>query len=82
MNIYELYGRQAEHMEQMREYFRYTQQGLRDLQEGRILPSQLVVTDNGWETKELDDGRDTETEDTEPARPSGAVPANGAVLRS
>jgi len=51
VNIYELYGRQTEQMAQLQEYFKLTQQGLRDLSEGKVLPSQLVVTDQGWECK-------------------------------
>ena len=49
MNIYELYGRQTEQIAQLQQYFTATQQGLRDLRDGKALPSQLVVTDTGWE---------------------------------
>lgn len=58
MNIYELYGRQAEQLAHLQEYYQATQQGLRDLRDGKFLAAQLVVTDNGWEIKEQQHGLD------------------------
>ena len=54
MNIYEMHGRQAEKMQQMVESWGTTLQLLRDIQDGTILPPQLVVTQNGWEVVPLD----------------------------
>ena len=52
MNIYEMYGRQAEQMQQSRAYFDATQKLLADLQDGSVLPPQLVITQTGWELAE------------------------------
>ena len=49
MNIYELYGRQAEQLTQLGDYFRITQKLLNDLMSGSVLPSQLVITQSGWQ---------------------------------
>ena len=54
MNIYELHGRQTEKMQQIVESWGTTLQLLRDLQDGTVLPSQLVVTQSGWEVVPLD----------------------------
>ena len=52
MSIYEMYGRQAETMEKLREYFSLTQKILQDLKDGTVLPARLVVTSQGWEIGE------------------------------
>lgn len=46
--IYELYGRQAEHLAVLQKYFAETQKLLASLRLEEVLPSQLIVTENGW----------------------------------
>ena len=53
MNIYEMYGRQAEQAAQLRAFYDGTMKLLRDLETGVIPPSQILVTDNGWELRDL-----------------------------
>lgn len=52
MNIYELHGRQAEQLRQTTDAFVETLALLRQLRDGDVLPSQLVVNDNGWTLKD------------------------------
>ena len=52
MNIYELHGRQAEQLRQTTDAFMETLALLRRLRDGDVLPSQLVVNDNGWTLKD------------------------------
>ena len=53
MKIHEMFGRQAEKMQEMQEGLEVTLQFLRDIRDSKIQPSQLVVTDNGWEVSPL-----------------------------
>ena len=55
MNIYEAYGRQAEQLRQATDAFAETLALLRQLRDGKVLPSDLVVEDNGWKLKEADE---------------------------
>lgn len=48
MNIYEMYGRQAEQLQEAMEYHARTQKLLADIQSGACVPVQLVVTAEGW----------------------------------
>lgn len=61
MNLYESYGRQAEVVFQLQEYFHTTQDVLRALRDGEVLPSQLDVSDKGWEVRPTDTPRGTPT---------------------
>lgn len=65
MNIYEMYGRQAEQLNQAEEYFNATQKVLHDLKSGTVLPSQLVIAQGGWHLGEPD----TSQPDRSPAEP-------------
>ena len=56
MKIHEMFGRQAEKMQEMQEGLEVTLQLLRDIRDNKIQPSQLIVTDNGWEIQEAPDG--------------------------
>ena len=67
MNIYEMYGRQSERTQEMVEGWSTTLQLLRDLQDGKVRPAQLVVSQTGWEVQDV--GR---TEDSA----SGAEPSS------
>ena len=48
MNIYEMHGRQSEKMQEVVESWGATLQLLRDLRDGNVMPSQLVVEQDGW----------------------------------
>ena len=50
-----MFGRQSEKMQEMVESWQRTLQLLRDVRDGKVLPSQLVVQDNGWEIQEPPD---------------------------
>ena len=56
MNIYEMYGRQAEsagqRVEELTDFYHKTMGLLRDLADERVAPSRLVVTKDGWEIAE------------------------------
>ena len=47
-----MYGRQAEQIIRFQEYFKKTQELLDELVSGNVLPSQLVVTQAGWELRD------------------------------
>ena len=53
MNIYEMFGRQAEQAAQLRVFYDGTMKLLRDLEEGKVMPAQILVTGNGWELRDL-----------------------------
>lgn len=78
MNIYELYGRQAEKMAEMVQYHRATQQLLFDLFGGRILPSQLVITQEGWSVGEVPSSQEPEHIGRNGSRASKTPEASGA----
>lgn len=75
MNIYELYGRQAEKLMELQQYHQLTQQVLNDLVAGKVLPAQLVVTQMGWQV--ADDPRQPSEEPERSPRRNGisAVPS-------
>lgn len=58
MNIYEMHGRQAEQLQEVTHAFRETLTLLRQLRDGSVLPSRLVVTDNGWNLKDEEPNED------------------------
>lgn len=49
MNIYEMYGRQAEQLLAATEFHASTLKLLADLRDGKVSPVRLVITDEGWE---------------------------------
>ena len=49
MKIYEMFGRQAEGMQELREFHTLTMQLLRDLKTGTVDISQVILTENGWQ---------------------------------
>ena len=51
MNIHEMYGRQAEQLNELLGSWSGLLQLLGDIRDGRVLPAQLVVTDNGVEVR-------------------------------
>jgi len=53
MNIYEMFGRQAEQTQQLRAFYDGTMKLLRDLENGKVMPEQILITDNGWELRDL-----------------------------
>ena len=55
MTIYEMYGRQAEQLMERTDAFMRTLDVLRMIRDGKVLPSDLVVEDNGWKLKEADE---------------------------
>ena len=65
MKIHEMFGRQAEKMQEMQEGLEVTLQLLRDIRDNKIQPSQLIVTDNGWEIQEAPDGNQESGERTD-----------------
>jgi len=69
MNIYEMFGRQAEQINGMREFANRTLTLLRDLKEGAVLPSALVITDSGWQLQEDRNGNEDQ-EGTEAGNPA------------
>ena len=52
MNIYEMFGRQAEQTQQLRAFYDGTMKLLRDLENGKVMPEQILITDNGWELRD------------------------------
>ena len=48
MNIYEMYGRQAEQFQDAVDKFMNTLELLRDLKAGKLSLNQVVVDRNGW----------------------------------
>lgn len=57
--FHELFGRQAEELTQLKEYFDATQRLLADVIDGKILPSELVVTQSGWSLNQgVSDGKE------------------------
>ena len=72
MNIYEMHGRQAEQLRQVTDAFAETLALLRQLRDGEVSPSALVVSENGWTLKEEGSGN-------EESSPEGRV--NGASER-
>ena len=73
MNIYEMYGRQAEQTQQLRGFYDSTMKLLRDLEEGKVIPAQVFVTDNGWELRDPP---------VEPEKPVSVNGAKDSTLRS
>ena len=69
MNIYEMFGRQAEQAAQLRVFYDGTMKLLRDLETGVIPPSQILVTDTGWEIRD-------------PPMPEGPVPINANGVKA
>lgn len=55
MNIYEMYGRQAEQLMEATQFHAATMKLLADLRDGNVLPEQIVITEGGWELKERDE---------------------------
>lgn len=54
MGIHELYGRQAEQFNELLEAWNGVLQIVRDIRDGRVLPSQLVVNENGVEVRPVE----------------------------
>ena len=52
MNIYEMFGRQAEQAAQLRVFYDGTMKLLRELVTGEVSVEQILVTDNGWEIRD------------------------------
>ena len=73
MNIYEMYGRQAEQAQQLRAFFDSTMKLLRELVRSEVSVAQLFVTDNGWELRDPP---------VEPEKPVSVNGAKDSTLRS
>lgn len=58
MNIYEMYGRKAEQCETLIGQFLATLDLLRQIHDGAVQPSQLVVTDKGWTLRDTEQGEE------------------------
>ena len=56
MNIYEQYGRLAEHNQQVIDTFATTLQLLRDLKAGKVKLEKVQVDKSGWRVADAGDG--------------------------
>lgn len=52
MNIYELYGRQTEQLEQLAEGYRQTLELLRNIKDKKVSIKDVELSDSGWKLKE------------------------------
>ena len=52
MNIYELYGKQTEQLEQLSEGFIKTLELLRDIKDKKVNIKNVELSDGGWEIKD------------------------------
>ena len=52
MNIYELYGKQTEQLEQLSEGFIKTLRLLRDIKDKKVNIKNVELSDGGWEIKD------------------------------
>lgn len=52
MGIHEMFGRQAEKLQEAIEFHRATIQLLADLRDGKVQPEQIVIDAGGWTLKE------------------------------
>lgn len=62
-----MFGRQAEQLQEAREFAGRTLELLRSLKSGAVLPSALVVTENSWHVQEESNGEEESTEAGSPA---------------
>ena len=58
VSIYELYGRQAEKLEQAKEMLGKTLGLLKAIQDGEVNLSDVVISENGWQYKPKEEGKE------------------------
>lgn len=51
MNLYEMYGRQAEELHQLHSTWLKTLELLRAIRDGEVKPKSLDIDENGWRIK-------------------------------
>jgi len=79
VNIYEMFGRQAEQVAELRAYFERTQGLLNGLLDGKVSADQLIVTQEGW-TLGPERSKEVEPEPTNGFTDPIPLPARSGVL--
>ena len=75
MNIYEMFGRQAEQMQELCGFFASTMQLLQQIRNGEVIPCQIVLNQTGWEVEDQPKQEESDGDKAKEAAGSNGVHA-------